>query len=573
MYDLIIRGGLIVDGTGKDAYHADIAVKGDKIVKIGDLTGETAEKVIDAAGCCVTPGFIDPHSHADMSMLIDPSFEAYLMQGVTTVVGGNCGHAAAPMDKIYRSLMIDTKAMEKMKPHYFGRGENYIPREEAAPYLKETYGFDLDWHSFKEYNDKLNTLPLGANMAPLIGHSLIRTCVMGMDYNREATEEEIEKMVALTEQCMREGAFGFSTGRDPHYLPSSKGSSNEIIRMLKVVKKYGGVFASHTANYDKEGKPDRMGGYREMIEQAKAADIRTNVSHVHTLGMADTAEGALKAAQETIEYFEQCEREGVDITYDVIPSPFVMDFTVPYGAYWLRSLVLISGSAQHLAENLRVPDFRKMVRYLTESDEFMKGMAPGAMIYKMLIIERHKNPAYVGKFVNKLAEEYGKDELEMMMDIFMEDPYMGANTSMAGFEEANDLLCRHRMAMPCADGFSFSKDYNFGINDELVLNVNAMTVSFMPRFILRHAKDRFEDTIRQITGFVAERFNIDGRGVIVEGNFADLVVLNRDTLHSYDRDENPMQYPEGFEHVIVNGVHAVEHKKLLGTGGRVLSKV
>jgi len=121
MFDLIIRGGLIADGTGKDAYKADIAVKGDKIVKIGDLSGEPAEREINACGRYVTPGFIDPHSHADMNLLFDPSMEAYLMQGVTTVVGGNCGHAIAPMgDEVWRSPLVDSKAQLEISPAYFG---------------------------------------------------------------------------------------------------------------------------------------------------------------------------------------------------------------------------------------------------------------------------------------------------------------------------------------------------------------------------------------------------------------------------------------------------------------------
>jgi len=575
MFDLIIRGGLIADGTGKDAYKADIAVKGDKIVKIGDLSGEPAEREINACGRYVTPGFIDPHSHADMNLLFDPSMEAYLMQGVTTVVGGNCGHAIAPMgDEVWRSPLVDSKAQLEISPAYFGGFTMLFPKDKSIEPMKRIYGIDLDWHSFADYNEKCNKLPLGANVAPLIGYSAVRATVMGMDSLRDPTPEEVDKMAELTEECMKQGAFGISTGRDKSYVPSSYATDDEIIRMLKIVKSYDGVFASHTYNSPVKGENlGRMDGYKEMVAQAKAADIRANISHVHVMGMGKTAEEGLQAAKDTIAYIEQQVAEGVDLSYDIIPSPHCTDFTVPHFAFWIKGLVLMSGGVEHLAENFKVPDFRKLVHTMASKGGILERLDPNGTFFGKVVVQSHKNKEYVGKFMAQIAEEKGVNPLDLMMDMFIEDPLMGANTSMGAFEEANDILCRHPLAMPCADGFSGGLDYDFGINEEISLKLNSMTISFMPRFILRHAKPRFEDTIRQISGFVAERFKIPGRGVIAEGNFADLVVLNRETLHSYDMDENPLQYPEGFEHVIVNGVPTIENKKRIGAAGRVLSKI
>ncbi len=575
MFDLIIKNGTIFDGTGSDAYKADLGIIGDKIAKIGDLAGESAKRTIDAGGKAVTPGFIEPHGHTDLGVLMQPSTEAYLMQGVTTVVGGNCGHAMAPMgDEVYRSAIVDFDVSFKAQPKYFERVTLMLPKDKAAAALKELYNIELDWKTFSEYIDKCNKAGMDCNIAPLAGYSAIRGAVMGMDSLREATPEELQKLADAVEECLKAGAFGLSTGRDPTYIPGPFASDAETIEMLKIVKKYDGTFASHTYSMKMDGTGGRMEGYIEMLEQAKAAGVRANVSHVHVLGMAATPEGGAQAALDTIAYFEKMAAEGVDLSYDVIPSPYSVDFTTPYFAMYLKPFVLMSGSRAHLATNFTVPDFRLMVHKVIEAGMFpMMDSAQPMNYFNLMAITAHKNSAHIGKCFQAYAEEKGMHPLDLMMDLFVEDPDMGATINMAGFVEANTILSRHPMAMPCADGCCCTKDTNYMKNDELPLLPNPMTISFIPRYILEHGKPRFEDTIRQISGYPAERFALPGRGVIKTGNYADIVVLDREKLYSYDMDENPLQYPEGFEHVVVNGVPTIENKRHLGAmAGRMLRK-
>jgi len=573
LFDLIIRGGMIADGTGKDSFKADIGVRGDRIEAIGDLSAAEAAGVIDASGCAVTPGFIEPHSHADLNILFDPGMESYLMQGVTTVVGGNCGHGMAPIgDEVYRSAIVDFRVVYEADPSYFNLVKLMVDKDPAARALKKLYNIDLDWHTYGEYIDKCNQKGMGANIAPLIGYSAVRNAVMGKDCLREATLDEIARMEQLVDECMKEGAFGISTGRDMTYIPGPYATDEETVRMLRIAKNYGGIFSSHTYNVDLKGSPGRMEGYVEMLEQAKAAGIRANVSHVHVMGMAATPGDALKAARDTLAYFEKMEAEGLDLSYDVIPSPYSADFTIPYFAFLLRPFVLMSGSRRQLAENFKIPDFREMVHKVISMYQQLDPSFPGS-IYPFVAVLRHANADYVGKNLLAFAKEREADPLDLVMDLFAGDPDMEANVTMSGFEEANDLLCRHRMAMPCADGVSCSKDTNFSGFDETPLYPNAMTISFIPRFLTVHAKERFEDTVRQISGYPAERFGIEGRGVIKEGNYADLVVLDRGALRSHDMDEDFLQYPEGYRHVIVNGVETVRDKKMLGAmAGKMLRK-
>lgn len=181
----------------------------------------------------------------------------------------------------------------------------------------------------------------------------------------------------------------------------------------------------------------------------------------------------------------------------------------------------------------------------------------------MIMVTKHKNPAYVGKVFESYAAELGVNPLDLMMDMFAEDPDMEANASAAGFDEANNILTRDPMAMPCSDGFACTAHSNYTGDEEIPLYPNPMNISFIARYLTVHGKERFEDTIHQITQFPAQRFGIEKRGVLKEGYYADVVVLDKEKLHSYDKDSDPMQYPDGFHQVIVNGVLTIENKKHL----------
>ena len=574
MLDLLIKNGLIFDGTGSQPYTADIAVEGDRIVNIGRITDDAAN-VIDAAERVITPGFIDPHCHVDTTVILAPQMEAYLKQGVTTVVGGNCGHAIAPMGReVFRGPLLDTTIANRINPNYFDDFPLMFKRAEAEKAFREECGVELGWNTLSEFMDVCDKLPMGGNLVLLAGYSAIRSAVMGMDCMRPATDDELDALEKMTRECMEAGAFGFSTGRDPQYLPGPMASADEMIRMLKVVKEYDGIFTSHTYNVSPEGEFDRMGGYREMVELAKAAGVRMNVSHAHVMGMAMTPEQAAEAAQATLDYFESAIADGADLSFDVIPSPFCADFTFPYFAFFIKPLVLMSGTRAHLAENLRVPDFRKMVHIIVEN-----GMMPSFDIHsprnwfgRMYII-RHAKEEYIGKTFLGCAEHLGVEPLDALMQMFSEDPDMEASISSPDFERAVDLLCSHPKAMPCSDGVSYAKEKNLS-EPETPLYLNAMNISFIPRYLLREGKNDFAQAVHKASGLVAERFGIAKRGTIQAGNFADLVILDLPNLKSHDRDENPLQDPDGIDYVIVNGKIAVHNKNIVkADAGRLLRKV
>ncbi|WP_419024929.1 N-acyl-D-amino-acid deacylase family protein [Emergencia sp.] len=579
MFDIVIKNGLICDGTGGPIYLADMGITGDVITYIGEipLADEVGEdcKVIDAAGKTVTPGFIDPHTHVDQSILTAPTMEPYLKQGVTTVVTGNCGYGMAPQgEEVFYCSDLDQEFLNLAGADPFALLSLLFDREKAADAYEKRYGVRLDWRSFDEFNQKCDSLPLGGNLAPLIGYSAVRTAVMGRDCQRQATENEIAALESVIQDCMEAGAFGISTGRDPMYIPGPFASDDEMNRMLQIVARYEGIFASHTFNCNGLGQPDRLGGYAEMVRQAEETAIKMNISHVHVMNMAEDAAGAVKAARKTLDYFKGLAASGVDLSYDVIPSAACSDYTLTSCGYYLSPLVLLAGTRKKLGELFQQKAFRRRVHEIVK-----KGKMPildensDTCWLGELLITKHVNPAYVGQYLHHCAEKRGLSPLDELMAVFAEDPDMTADLTAPDFQQSVDLLCSSEIAMPCSDGSSYSKDTNLSGNAEIEIYPNSMNISYIPRYLNRYGKKDFAKAVYQASGFVAQRFGIEKRGVIKEGSFADLVIMDRTLLHSFDEAENPLQDPEGILYVLVNGQIALENNILIEkAAGRVLRK-
>lgn len=573
MFDYIIKNGQICDGTGGEMFYGDVAVKGDRIVKIGDLEGLEAANIIDAGGKCLTPGFIDPHTHADMTVVFSSEMDCYIRQGVTTIVAGNCGHSSAPLgDEVFFSLLNDLEFLKAAGADPAEMVNLIYDKELAKKALKSRFDVDLDWDSFASFHEKMEHMDLGCNIAPLAGYNAVRTSVMGKDCMRAADEEEMQRLEAAVEKCMEEGAFGLSTGRDPAYVPGPFATEEEMIRMLRIVKEYDGIFTSHTYNTNAEGIPDRMGGYEEMMRQSRGAGVRMHISHVHVSGMAKTGEEAEEAARRTLKQFEQWRSEGVELSFDVIPSAMCSDYELPFFAFFIKPLVLMSGSRKQLAENLALPEFCEMIHRMIQNGSmpYFNEDAPGNWFGKIVVL-RHKEKRFVGKTFQKCGELLEQKSLDTMLELFRRDCDMLANLVMPDFAGAVDILCSDDNAMPCSDGMSYGKEVNMSGNDEIPIYPNSMNSSYIPRYLLCYGKENFAKAVYKASGLVAERFHITDRGVIKEGNYADLVILDRTKLRSFDEEENTQQDPEGIDYVFVNGKMVLANGQVTDAGhGKVL---
>ena len=577
MFDILLKNGYVCDGTGAPCFQADIGITGDRIAFIGKAEEGEAAKTIDVSGRVITPGFIDSHTHADLSFLMEPDMEPFVRQGVTTIVTGNCGYGMAPQgEKTFYCFSMNHRFQELAGADAANPLPLIYERKKALQAFEQLYHIRPEWKSFDEYNRLCDEAPLGCNAAPLLGYSAVRTAVMGFDCCREATETELGQMRQLVKESMEAGAFGISTGRDPSYLPGPFASDAEMQSMLKTVAQYGGIFASHTANYDAKGMPDRIGGYAEMFRQADETGIKVHVSHVHVMNMAEDEEGAAEAARKTLCFFRQAEEKGVDLSCDVIPSPSCCNFTLTSFGYYLKPFILLAGSSRRLVTLWQTKAFREEIHRLLEEGRFPAfDIREEDNLLADLCVLKHKNPLYVGKPLTHCARLMGVAPFDAALDLFVSDPEMVADFVAPVFAKAVDILCEYEKAMPCSDGFGFSKETNLTGCDEFPAYPNSMNIGLIPRYLTRYGlgKGQFEKAVRQASGYPAERFGIRDRGLLKTGYYADLVVIDTKTLHSFDEEENPLQDPQGIDYVLINGSFALTPDGLTGAGaGRILRK-
>lgn len=245
-YSIIIKNGLVVDGSGNPWFKADVGIREDRIARIGRTPSSCADLTINAEGLVVSPGFIDIHSHSDLSLLVNPRAESKIMQGVTTEVNGNCGNSAAPLGRENISLL---------KEH-----------------LSLSSEVNWDWSSFGEYLDRLEKQGTAVNVATLVGHGTVRVAVMGYE-RRKPTRDELDQMKALVARSMEEGAFGISTGLI--YPPGYYSTTDELVELCKVAAERGGFYATHIRS-ESDGLIEAT---QEAISVAEQAKIPLQLSH------------------------------------------------------------------------------------------------------------------------------------------------------------------------------------------------------------------------------------------------------------------------------------------------------
>ncbi|NVL93548.1 MAG: amidohydrolase family protein, partial [Desulfobacterales bacterium] len=282
-YDIIIRNGVIIDGSGNPWFRGDISIKDGRIKHIGQMGGADAMHELEANGLVVVPGFIDIHAHSDFTLLVDPLAESKIRQGVTTEIVGQCGESAAPIT------------------------------DETAEYSEETHPsfyrdyFTITWRTMSEYCDVLSTNGLSMNVVPFIGHETVRKNVMGFE-NRPPTAEELEQMKTFVRDAMEQGAFGLSSGL--FYMPGGFAQTDELIELCRVVREYRGIYASHIRN-ESDYVADAV---KEAIEIGRKSGIPVQISHLKASGCMNWGK-----TQDMLNLIEAARNEGIEVTADVYP--------------------------------------------------------------------------------------------------------------------------------------------------------------------------------------------------------------------------------------------------------------
>ena len=592
-YDLIIKDAYIVDGSGKAPYKGSVGVKGDKVTALGAVKGD-AEKVVEAKGLYASPGWIDAHSHGDSTLLFFPKAESYVMQGVTTFVGGECGGSQGPFGDMMGLPGIASEHIGELEPHKYYPKNQVFPRKDVNELMKRHYGWEVDWNTLGEWMDRVEKVGVSMNAAPLVGQGTCRINVMGNDYKRHSTPEELESIKERIHQAMREGAIGLSTGLD--YDPGVWASMDEINECVSIMKEYGGVYCPHWRRTGRrrdvkfgDARSNKVDGLLESINTCRVTGVKTNIAHL-TPGWRLVPEGHEYMEEHniraTLQYFDDALEEGLDISFDSMPwflrggfdvMPYLSSILTP----WLRE----SGSREKFAEWLKVPDYREEIVDALKNGKWYIRLAyspnSNPQWAENIWVSKHKDAKLIGKKVAQIAAEREKPQLDTWFDLICEDPdatgYTAGTADTGNFpwKPYRALMFQHRCGSLSLDQSVYDAEYRMKKPPYRRPGRNAY--SAFPAFIDKMVNElnvfTVEECIYKISTAAAEHHNLKGRGTITPGSYADITVFSLDKLEVVSTPVEPNKHPKGIEYVVVNGEAVVEKGKHTGaTPGRVLRR-
>jgi N-acyl-D-amino-acid deacylase len=529
-FDLLIKNGLLIDGTGNPYYKADIGIAAEQIIRIDKNINPTgAHRIINADGLIVAPGFFDTHSHDDLYLLINPTCDEKILQGVTTTIIGNCGFSPAPISDDYEADIKD--ALRVM-------GGQHITKEE------------LDIHSFEDFLGKLEASRPGINVLPLVGHSTVRIAVLGSS-NRTPTYSELKKMKELVAKAMEKGAFGMSTGLI--YAPGNYAKTDEIIELGKVISKFKGIYASHIRS---EGD-QVISAIDEAIEIGEESGVPIHISHHKVIGKNNWGKSL-----ETLKIMGEARARGVEITCDQYPYRA--------GSTFLAALLppsILAGGPEVFSKKLKNTKIRKeVVKEIEKGREVQwENLIKGADFESILIAISPNHQDYLGKSIAEIAEIENKNPYDVIFDLVIEEKRGTIVILFMMDDEDIERIMRNPFTMIGTDGIP-----GFGVS-----RVHPRLTGTFPRILGRYVRDKGilspEEAIRKMTSLPAQTFRVKRKGLLREGFDADIVIFNPKTVIDKSTYENPQQKPEGIIYVLVNGEIAVESGEVTGvTSGRVL---
>jgi len=528
-YDLIIRNGRVVDGAGRPAFRADVAIKGDRIVRIGNLQGATAKRTIDAAGQVVAPGFIDMLGQSETYLLVDPRAMSKVMMGVTTEITGE-GESIAPInDRILKEQ------------------EDFNRR----------YHLTVDWRTLGEYFNRLGKQGSGVNLGTFVGATQVREYVIGYD-NRPPTPAELEQMKKLVAEAMKDGALGVSTSLQ--YVPARFARTDEIVELAKVAHQYGGIYITHQRS-EANAIDDSM---KEVFEIARRANIPAEIWHFKTAYQKNWGR-----MPEMLRRIETARQQGLKITADVYPyvaGSTSLSACLPPWA--------IEGGTDRMVARLKDPATRARLKQeiTTDSKDWENiylgsGGPSGILIASVVNLDLDSLP---GKRLSEVATEQTKDPLDALFDFIIADHgqtgaiffMMKESDMQAALKSPFVSICTDNGARATDGPLAGSKSHPRGWGT-------------YPRILGRYVRDQhlltLELAIHKMTGLPAGNLSLTNRGLIREGYFADITIFDPKTVIDRATFEEPNQYPVGINFVIVNGQIEVDNgQRTPALAGRVL---
>ena len=516
-FDVLIKNGRIVDGTGAPWFRGDVGITGDRIVAVGSLSDRPAAATIDATDLVVAPGFIDLLGQSEFHVLVDGRAASKILQGVTTEVTGE-GRSIAP---------VNDRLIEEERPsaQHFGVAQN--------------------WRTLADYFRRLETQSRPAiNMATFVGAGGVRNYVIGKD-DRPATAAELEQMKRLVATAMEQGALGLSTSLQ--YVPDRFASTDEIVELAKVAAKYGGVYFTHQRS--ESGRI--FESVDEVIAISRQAGIPAEIWHLKTAYKSNWGK-----MPEVLRRLEQARAGGVDVTANQYPYPRAsngLDACLPL---WVRE-----GGLDKMLARLRDPAQRERIKREMEDPDvtgwenqwYGSGGGDGVMLSSVLNPELRK---YEGQTLTQIGKAMGKDPRDAVMDLVIADRGESSVIISIMSEEDVRTALQHRLVGIGTDSGAQAED---GKLSESKSHPRAW--GSFPRILGKYVRDEhlltLEEAIRKMTSKAAARVHLSDRGILRPGMMADITIFDPATIQDVSTFDDPKHYSAGVKHVFVNGKRVV----------------
>jgi N-acyl-D-amino-acid deacylase len=506
---ILVKNGSIIDGTGSPRYAASLVVEDELIAAIGNLPNSDGfDQVIDAQGRIVAPGFIDTHSHSDLQVMVNPYVEAKIRQGVTTELLGQDGISMAP-----------------------------LPKQYVSPWRKNLAGLDgdsdelnWDYETTDGYLCAMEANGVGLNESYLVPHGNIRMEAMGLD-NRKASPEELSRMLDVTRREMDAGAFGLSTGLI--YMPCAYADTAELIELCNVVAEFNGVFVVH----QRSEADTILSSMEEVLDIGRKSGVKVHFSHFKVCGrknwgLIDKVVGLLDSAA----------AEGIRVSFDQYPyvaGSTMLGVILPP---WVHD-----GGTDKLLDRLRSPQLRqRMIQDIEQGIPGWDNFVDFAGLDQIFVtsVKTDANQDVIGKSLLEIGEIRGKHPYDAAFDLLLAEENAVGMVDFYGTEEHVIRFLSRPEQNVCTDGLLGGKPH-------------PRVFGAFPRVLGKYAREEnaltLEDAIRKMTSKPADVFGFERRGLLKPGYFADIVVFNADTIIDKGTFVDPVQFPEGIEHVLING--------------------